>query len=193
MIVGDDFVWLHLGKTGGKTTRKAISLITSNKNIKKIYSFPDHHFNISQYESKYNKKVKGKVIIGFRKLIPWMHSYHVQQHGNLSSFYDLAKEGKIMQRCGKIFTPDDILKKYIENKSYKDISFLRLENLFQDLNNVFSDFKYDRQKLKSICDMRIGERTYNIIVFSKKEKEIIFQKNPIWSKLQNHLYKGISL
>ena len=56
MIIGEDFVWLHLGKTGGKTMRKAVSLI-QNQNLIKIVRMPDHHFNISEYELKYNKKI----------------------------------------------------------------------------------------------------------------------------------------
>ena len=51
MIIGETFVWFHLGKTGGKTTRSMISCI-ENEKLKKNYSLKIYNNQIFHHANK---------------------------------------------------------------------------------------------------------------------------------------------
>jgi hypothetical protein len=177
---------LHLGKTGGKTSREVISLLKDEK-LKRIYNMPDHHFNIAQYENKYNDVISDKkVILGFRRLIDWMPSFHMQMYRNLKDYKKYASKGKVRFRDGRIVLPDEILSKYIDG--IKDITFIRLENMYDDFHSFFGS-RVDNDKLKKICSKKVGQKNYKKPILSEVEILNIYEKNPIWAEIEKRIYK----
>jgi hypothetical protein len=188
MIIGKDFVWLHLGKTGGKTSREAISLLEldGKTQLIKIFNYPDHHFSIRQYEEKYNEKISDRqVIIGFRRLIDWMPSFHFQMFRNLNNYKRFAVEGKVMFRSGEVLHPDKILEKYI--KELKDVTFIRMEYMYEDFSRFFED-RIDKEELRKVCLKKIGEKKYKKPSLLDDEIAYIYEKNPLWSSIEQKIY-----
>lgn len=190
MIVGETFVWLHLGKTGGKTMRSAIELI-EDETLEKIYRMPDHHFSVEEYEKKYQKVISDKkIIIGFRRMPSWMQSYNIQSHKAYSAeFSSLAKDGLMISRSGVTFKPDDEIKRYFKTKkSLNDAEFIRIENIFEDFSSVFSNNLFCKEKLLDVCKIKKGSREYEKEVFSHEDLVRMYENNPIWRDLERRLY-----
>jgi hypothetical protein len=187
MIIGNDFVWLHLGKTGGKTSRKAISLV-KDQSLKKVFKYPDHHFSIKRYEEVYGEDLSGKkILIGFRKLIQWMPSYYMQSFNNLDGYKDVAISGKVAKRNGSLIYPDEILKNYISELDIDSIHFIRCEYMYDDLLSFFKD-SLNHKELKKICSVKIGKKNYKTPLLKKDEIEKIYNLNPVWQKIEKKIY-----
>ena len=221
MIVGETFCWLHLGKTGGKTSREAISLVKGEK-VKKIFNtihggdgtmtfrwggvdrvvddFPDHHFNIDQYEERYQHTLSGKdILIGFRRITTWMQSFHMQQYlydmktnvvsrEGYTKSRELERRGQILTRQGIQSSPDEVLSHYISNLDIESIHFIRCEHMYEDFLKYFGE-KIDKEKLTTVCDKKIGARYYNVQKFSKEEIDCIYKANPLWAKIEDMIYE----
>lgn len=189
MIVGEKFVWLHLGKTGGKTMRTLISLIEDEK-LTKIFGFPEHHNNISQHEKKYGVQINKdiNIVIGFRKLIPWMQSFHMQQFGKLDGFRELAIKGKLKFRNGKILSPDEILNIYINEENLHRTSFIRIEHMYEDFKKIFKNNKFSDQRAKEITSIKMGKKNYDKIKFTESEINKIYELNPFWQRIEKEIY-----
>lgn len=204
MIIGETFCWLHLGKTGGKTSREVISLVKDEK-LKKIYQtlhggrrIPDHHFNIEQYEKCYQHKITDRdILIGFRRLTTWIQSFHThfrsQLNGEAAKKYytksrELSKQGKILRLDGSHENPDQILSYYISNLDINNINFIRCEYMYEDFLKYFGS-KIDEEKLKIACNKKIGARQYSSQNFSEEEIKCIYEANPLWSEVESLIYK----
>lgn len=191
MIVGESFIWVHLGKTGGKTNRMAIELIEDEK-LEKIYKLPDHHYGVEEYEKK-NKKSIGsrRVIVGFRQLYTWIQSFHMQNHNHRSEeLIDLERNGLIKKRSGQIIRPDELLLRYIGSESnIENITFLRVEYLEEDFLNAFEKNVFSHDKLSEICKVKVGAKDYYRTNFSSEEIKTIYDNNPIWKKIEENIYR----
>jgi len=194
MIVADKFVWYHLGKTGGKTTRALIKLI-EDESKREFFSGKDHHRNKAQFEEKYLESLDGKVpVVGFRRLIDFMHSYYFQQFPSHRKPCDCIREGKIMLRNGKKIMPDKILTNYVHNfYEEDDVEFLRLENIFEDFCRVFESYNFNKEKLLELSNVKVGFRKYDRLNLSESEIANVYNLNPIWKSLETKLYGGILL
>ena len=189
MIVGESFVWFHLGKTGGKTTRSMISCI-KNETLKKIFTKELHHMNRNQYENLFPESLLNKFpVIGFRRLIPYMHSHYGQQHKNMDNFYNSASKGLLRKRNSKFVLPDNILKSYTAD-CYKieNIRFLRIEFIKEDFISTFKDFDFSYNEIDKLSRIKKGSRKYEMYDFSKEEINYIYSKNPFWRDLEIKLY-----
>ena len=189
MIVGETFVWFHLGKTGGKTSRSMISCI-KNEKLKKIFDRKLHHMNRERYESHFEESLSDKFpVVGFRRLIPYMHSYYGQQHGHMNDFYESASKGFLKRRDSNLLLPDSMLKHYTTD-CYKieDVRFLRLELIEEDFIRVFENFDFNYNEIERLSRIKKGSRRYKMYDFSKKEIDYIYLQNPLWRSMELRLY-----
>ena len=194
MIVANDFVWYHLGKTGGKTTRKLIELI-EDESKREFFSSKDYHINKGQFEEKYLESLDGKMpVIGFRRLVDFMHSYHFQQFPKYRGTPSHIKDGNIMHRDKNFLKPDRILSGFVHNfYSEEDVKFLRLEHIFEDFCRVFESYTFNKEKLLEISKKKVGFRRYKKLNLSESEIMRIYNLNPIWKNLEIKLYGDLLL
>ena len=189
MIVGESFVWFHFGKTGGKTARSMISCI-KNESLEKNFRDKLHHMNKKMYEDLFPGSLLDKFpVLGFRRLITYMHSHYMQQHGSMSEFYNSASKGFLRARDSRLILPDDILKSYTtECYKMEDVRFLRIEFVKEDFVSIFEDFDFDYNEVDRLSRQKKGARSYKMYDFSKEEIDYIYSQNPFWRDLELRLY-----
>lgn len=192
MVFGKDFVWLHLGKTGGTTTEHLFSHFCSDivyhsdkfKDIRKHQTLDE----IKQRFPKENFDEKEK-IIGIRNILDWIISHNCDRlrgHSGLTNKKECIEKSK----AGFAYTENGWVKPdYFAKKYFTDINhFIRVEFLEQDFQTVIQKYK---PYLKIPNNKFLNRNPIKLnITYSQEEIEKIYSQNPIWISTQERLYEN---
>jgi hypothetical protein len=210
MIYGKDFVWLHLGKTGGTTVSHLFSKCPEIVEFRDLDADPVKHQGISDIKERLpdiDFETKDK-IIGFRKIINWIvsHNHHMLRafperftlkqieekslmgfiHSGLSAHCGLsAHEGDSV----KWASPDAWLMGSVSNLNIKH--YIRTEYLYEDFINIMSEYGLkikDNKRLLSAGNEKRNIGSYKKILYTQKQIKKIYNDNPIWMSIQNKIY-----
>jgi hypothetical protein len=196
MVLGKDFIWLHFGKCAGTTTRFLFREASYLCDFMDADHDPRKHQRIEQIKKRFpSVQIKDKkIIIGFRKLIPWIYSHnnHMLSERKIS-FYDFktkSKEGLIWHSGLNNWTnPDTALIRYSQNNSFDN--FIRTENVWQDFIDVFSNFglqEKDKVKISKMSEVSLNKKTYQRDQISEDNKKKIYEQNPFWGSIEMEIY-----
>jgi hypothetical protein len=215
MIVTNDFVFLHRGKTGGD---KFTQLMNSNNVFKNSIIYQNYNPNEEQHNADPDKhhdyfaakKYFGEhvdslsIILGFRKLSSWLISC-ANQH-----FLEKYTSTKDIRHLNKQLNQGLIIKFNLLGNEYNIYdswnwlyadnfwnvftqinnkpSFIRQEYLLKDFNNIIAKPYYDIELSSwnnTLINKFEGTSPFKI---TKKGFETMYSNNPLWTSLEKELY-----
>lgn len=205
MVIGDEFVWAHLGKAAGNSTLKMFKVI---KHALKYFDEIDEHKKHQSFADKekdmgIDLSAKNK-ILNMRRLPAWVLSHmNFQKMVYQVPFSDRTMEGIIntadpsqLQATGVNFREnniDDQLRYY----DYENISYwLRTEFLAQDFIEVLGKFTEidsgQREQIGKVIENVNKNYNRNILEsFTKEEMVKLYGSCPIWASIEKVVYGNL--
>lgn len=203
MVTGEDFVWLHMPKTGGAAIRqflvnctKDVESVSSSARLPiKTVSMPAHDSLAQRQSLDPNFKYEGKrIICGIRRLPNWLLSnihYRVSigQDQNVCRENLLRGEFKQDQDTGWI-TADQRLSAFeLEKVDY----WVRQENLTSDLFRAFEGLGIEDliTQMETVPRKNSSKISYIKRLdfwFTRNEIQQLYNFNPIWRDLEKRIY-----
>lgn len=185
MVIGRDFVWAHLGKTGGNSCYKMFELVNDGSLIIDDIDDPAKHRGFEQ-----EIRAEGKArIMNFRRLGPWLisHNTHMAVWEGLPNPEYYIKEGLAWWKTGAI-TADETINRY----QYLDVKhWLRTEYLGEDFISVVGLYlKIGRRQKAAIRS--IHENRGYAKMLDKYDADIcksVYERNPVWAAIERKLYR----
>lgn len=193
MIIADEFVWLHIPKTGGtsmnrlfRDSRIANILIDDDSSVSK-------HDSIALREGSSTWRCAGrKRFFTIRRLHYWLISdwHHKRRHMNLPNLdFQPVRSGLFYSlRLGGVWVSADWWLSYFDIDKF--CIPLRLENLSSDLNRKVlpllpdNSLPFQEIPIENSRPSSIDNNTY----FSESDLFRISATNPRWSSLEAMLY-----
>lgn len=194
MIYGSTFLWLHLPKTGGTTMNHIMRGFAADR----VVVDPDHldskHDSIKIREESSDWRAGSRQkFITMRHLKSWLISdwQHKRRHMNLMDLpFNPVRCGLFYSlRLGGTWVAADWWLQYFEvDSSFK---FLRLEHLVKDFNLLL--LPYLPQSIDPIRHSpRQNTKPAGLCInepnFTEQDLDRIYQNNPRWAALEQHLY-----
>lgn len=191
MVFGKDFLWLHLGKTGGTTTEHLFSSFCSDivEHADKFHQ-KEKHDSLKDIQKRFpniNFEIKTKVI-NFRNILDFIVSHNFDRLKSLKT--NLNDKDIVINQSKKGLLYTDTGWKTVDEYTccyFKNIDFyIRTEFLIEDFYRVFKRYKSD---LSIPHDVHLHKnKDKSIIDFTQVEIKEIHSKNPQWMKIQKELY-----
>lgn len=213
MIIGNNFVWGHIPKTGGTSAEKIFDIIGENTKIihidRRKNVLKHDNFDIKQKRLKINLDQKRKRILNIRRLPIWVLSFANHKswkipftrqdvlNGRVNSLYPLdnmkVKTLEEAWRSTKVYNPDEFLEHFMCGRVDH---WIRTEYLAQDTINVMANYtKLSKNQKDRIKKVYLNKRSYNKNIKdwfqTKKEMKQIYDKNPLWSKVELEIYGNL--
>ncbi len=204
MLYNSDFVWCHLGKTGGNTIRTFLARLNEGDIRGDWEPSPYQHESISARHSRTGEDVNSKkYILGIRRLPSWLASHLNMQFGDdldvetiersldgefLLGPHSQAKKIGLFANVNRF---DDLLNYYLDHQPNY---ILRQENLLQDFKIIFSSF-FGTDKLEPIVDERINVLPHSVLetrLFIPENIERIYSSSPKWTEFERKAYSDLA-
>ncbi|KAA9133388.1 hypothetical protein F3N42_03300 [Marinihelvus fidelis] len=186
MVIGDQFVWAHLGKAGGNSTHKMFEIIDNGTLIIDPVSEPRKH-------RAFSPSLEGKVrVLNFRRLHKWIasHNAHMARHRGLENPDEITEQGLVWWPT-KPPTPADYCLELFEYQTIKH--WIRVEFMANDFIDVVGRFLpiSDGQKtaLFNVHENKAPKKTIPPDNQSTLTKEA-YERNPVWVSLEKRLYEA---
>jgi hypothetical protein len=193
MVIGDKFVWGHLGKTGGNSVKLMFDVLVQLNLEKDDLSDPKKHNYFDSREKALQQSFKNKKkIMNIRRLPSWILSFahHRERHDN----YPLQKD-KLLQGMVREIQADEEIIRWIKSAGGSIDHWLRTEYLTEDFIDVISSFaSITEQQMQQIRSIHKTRAYYNKKVrdwFTNDELKKIYGCCPVWSSLEEELYVGL--
>jgi hypothetical protein len=201
MIITNEFIWLHFGKTGGDMFHYLMNKYYSDKIVfQHKTTDPNKHQNITFVKQKHIKN-NTKYLMGFRKLPSWILSHN--KHHLRKKYKDIGvekylinatKENKLIIHSKKTdFKPDDMLKDISENLNIKNINFIRQEYLLRDSYNILGTFYGYNENILLEEEMKNKNFVNFDCCLSNDDIIYLYKNNPTWASLENQIYASHSI
>ena len=195
MITSDQFVWLHLPKTGGTSTARLFRSL----NIEGISVDPDHvdekHESVETRMVGLNpNQIPKKTIITSRRLSSWLLSdwHHKTKKMGLSLPFEPVRCGLFYSlRLGGIWVSADYWIHYFKAKNCTHV--VRLENLEEDSNRIVVPLL--ATKINCLKFPTSNANNYKRKIerfFSGADLKRIYQNNPAWTSWEEEIYGSLS-
>jgi len=192
MIITKEFIWFHLGKTGGDMFHYLM-----NKYYKEHIIFqhdikdPHKHVNVPPKEYEHIKKY----VMGFRRLPSWIISHNRHKLKNECKYlsYEEVEEHTKNNRLvfpGFFSSPDSFLKEYVRSDMIDRTNFIRQEYLLEDFAKIIGRYL---GKNRTIIDeeketIKNSNKATKQITLTHKEKDLLYKSNPFWRNIESVLY-----
>ena len=203
MVIGERFVWAHIPKTGGDSTKSMFDVIS------KSILYADKAIDNTKHDSFIKKQEyvnidlsQKKRIANIRRLPHYILSFsqHYHKHNNQPLLIKNIKQGKIYwlepwSSTGfKLKNIDESIMKYY-NVENIDL-WIRIEHLAEDFIKILSDFEdiNENQKIEIKAIRKNTNNDYNKNItnwFNKKDLEILYQLCPVWAEIEKKQYGSL--
>ena len=190
MVIGKEFVWAHLPKTGGDATLKMFGLFPE------LVEFADPDDG-NEKHTRFNERqdeIRGKVLsMNFRRLPSWVLSraQHVSRWGIYPDYKPLPMGTP--DELAKSSFPDTRIQLYTSQNRFWPDHWLRMESLSQDFVGFISEFREisdaDREQVKALGEVNQGVYDHDIeFWFTPEHITRMYVNNPLWATLEQELY-----
>lgn len=203
MIIGEKFLWLHLGKAAGTTTRHMFHTLrgmvdntiemnekgfNGHDNIDKRTNFYDEPF---KYDEEYLYGLDK--IINIRRLPSYILSrceHAFKSHG-VKYTKDHMLNGLTEGSYSAIYNADNVLMKYIEKK--EPDHFIRSEYVNEDFIRIMGNYynltnKVMSRLINSEDNVNLDYNKSLSYHFTDSELKRIYDICPIWSSYEEKIY-----
>ena len=210
MVIGPDFVWAHMPKTGGTSVVEMFGLVDNSLDIDAAHDNVLTHDTFAVKEARTGIDLSGKQrLLNIRRLPAWIISF-----ANYTR--DMSPVPKKDLLCGKVhcvfpldditivdlseamkhhkqYFADDLLKQYICGRVDH---WLRTEHLAKDFISCVSEFiSIAPEQRRQLNKLRLNVQTYDRNIRSwfrtKRSLKRLYDLNPVWAELERELYGSL--
>ena len=193
MVIGHDFAWAHLPKTGGDATLALFGLFPDLIEFSDPADSNDKH---TLFESRASQ-IRGKVLaMNFRRLPSWVLSraQHVSRRG-IYPDYEPLPMGTPDELADSDF-PDDRLRLYTSEGRFHPDHWLRMESLADDFLGFVSGFRdvadAERRGVEELGTVNMARYDHEIDNwFSPAQIRRMYLNNPSWATIEQELYGAL--
>lgn len=205
MVIGEDFAWAHLAKTGGNSTLKMFMILDRLVQYHDPIDSHKKHLSFEIKEEELGISLKNKKrILNIRRLPSWILS-HVNFQKKV---YGVPINERLIEGIVNIADPDTVNTNHVtyqemhvdESLIYYDYQkvnhWLRTENLASDFISIMSTFsKISKNEKAEIHGVRDNVNPhYNKSIkdnFSNKEISQLYEHCPIWAGVEMEVYGNV--
>lgn len=200
MIIGPDFVWLHVPKCGGTSIER--SLRNAFRNRRDVHFDRKHlsekdargrviwHHTIKlrhEHDPAFDPSGK-KIVAAIRRLPNWLLSrvhYEANRSAGMAPTREQFVLGEFLEHSGVANSPEKMIRRF--NRPPVD-DWLRVEHLTDDMIRVFGIDPADmvranESKIDYIKDLSFW--------FTKDELRALYKANPTWAEIEEKAYGGL--
>lgn len=196
MIIGEDWVWAHIGKTGGDATLQLFEVVPDL-----IVHADDrterrkHHTFKERGDEALSKTLK---VVNVRRLPSWQLSIvqHRARHGT-------AKNPEPMpipdpEEVASSGEGDWTLNQYTDHGNIEIGRWLRMENLRDDFIDFVSGLREltdsEIEEIRTRSTKPRGKYDHNVASFFTPEQvEQLYESNPFWRQVEESVYGDLAL
>lgn len=190
MVIGQQFVWGHLGKTGGDATLHLFRFFPEL-----IVSADDAGTNAKHRAFTDSlEAIRGKVLaLNIRRLPSWILSF--AHHRAKCGLYPDYKSLPLMttEEMTKCTEPDQLLSIFTGNGRLRIDRWLRMEYLKSDFLGFISEFTKvtPTQRMSVMQTGLINASDYEHKLghwFNAEQLKLMYASNPIWAEIEQRVY-----
>ena len=198
MVIGEQFAWGHLEKTGGDATVDFFMAVPELVRFADPPSSPEKHCRFDSREPE----TRGKVLaLNIRRLPAWVLSraLHVARYGTYPDWEPLSMPSP--QQMAERSDGDQRLSEFTGDGKLKIDRWLRTEFLGDDFLAFISEFiEVPESKRREILELAHERRGTPLQYdhdldhwFSRDQIRTMYENNPAWSALERQLYGSLDL
>jgi hypothetical protein len=190
MVIGKDFAWSHLPKTGGDATLAMFHMVPD------LIEFADEDDSNDKHAHFHSRaqQVRGKILVmNIRRLPAWVLSraQHVSRWGKWPA-YEPIPMPNADQLAASTF-PDDRLMLHTSDGWFWPDHWLRMETLAEDFLLFVSSLRditdAERQQVMSVGEINAAEYDRDVESrFTPDQIRQLYLNNPSWATLEQELY-----
>ena len=190
MVIGRDFAWAHLPKTGGDATHHMFASVPGLVEFADPLDSNDKHLPFFARE----EEVEGKLLVmNIRRLPAWMLSgaQHRARHGLHPKYQALPLEGseKIVEKTDA----DDLLRWMTDHGRFAVQRWLRAERLNHDFAALLDElgvFSPDvERRVNVVGRVNVGSYEHDLTSwFSEEQIRRAYERNPVWAEIERRVY-----
>lgn len=193
MIIGPDFIWLHVPKCGGTSVEQCLRQALSDR--------PDVHFDTIDPSKKViwhqniPKRIKhdpdfdpsGKRVIAcIRRLPGWLlsrvHFEATRPPNHLVPTREMLMRGEFFENSGFHHKADNLIRQY--NNPEVD-HWIRIEHLRDDLSAALG---FDIGEVPRVNETSLRYVKNLDFWFTKDEIAALYEQNPVWASIERKVY-----
>jgi hypothetical protein len=190
MVIGEQFAWAHLPKTGGMATQKMFQvfphLIVSGDFVEtneKHTPFADRA-----------EQVRGKLLaMNLRRLPVWVLSraQHAARWGTYPEYNPIPMSSP--EQLADSSFPDTRIELFTGRGRFNIDRWLRTDSLAHDFLDFISEFTdvTDEQRQQVLGLGQVNAHQYDHDIrnwFDPEMIERMYERNPLWAKLEHQVY-----
>ncbi|PYF11819.1 hypothetical protein C8J30_102129 [Rhodobacter viridis] len=198
MIIGPDFIWLHVPKCGGTSIERTLRQAFAHRkdihfDVKDIKNTDANgrvlwHHTIpmrQEHDSTFDPAGK-KVVAAIRRLPAWLLSrvhYEVNRtKGAVCPKREQLLRGEFLERNGALNSVENVMRRF--NRPTVD-EWVRVENMEEDLKRIFAlpDLKLihaNEGKIEYVRNLSFW--------FTPEELRELYAANPTWASIERRVY-----
>jgi hypothetical protein len=193
MVIGKEFAWAHLPKTGGDATLALFRILDDLIEYADPEDTNDKH---AFFEARADQ-IRGKLLaMNMRRLPSWVLSraQHVSRRG-IYPDYRPQPMGTPDELADSAF-PDDRLMLYTSAGRFHPDRWLRMESLPADFLDFVSDFRdvsdAERAAIEALGAVNMADYDHQVASwFTPAQVQRMYVNNPAWATVEQELYGGL--
>ena len=190
MVIGKDFAWAHLPKTGGDATSEMFRMFPDLIDYADPLDSNDKH---AYFQSR-AQEVRGKILVlNIRRLPAWALSraQHASRWGKWPAYEPIPMPNADELAASSF--PDERLNLYTDDGWFWPDHWLRMETLAEDLLLFVSSLRdvtaAERERVVSLGDVNAGEYDRDVDNwFTPAQIRRLYLNNPSWATVEQELY-----
>jgi hypothetical protein len=190
MVIGKEFAWAHLPKTGGDATLVLFKLFPE------AILFADYEESNVKHTPFVDReaRVTGKSLaMNIRRLPFWMLSrwQHVSRHGLHPDYEPIPIPSA--EEMAESDLPDSRIELFTDGGRFKIEHWIRTEHLVDDFLEFISGYAEvtpdRRQAAASLRPVNAYDYDHDVASwFTPGQIARMYERNPAWAELERHLY-----
>jgi hypothetical protein len=190
MVIGKDFAWAHLPKTGGDAT---LSMFRVFIDLVEFADREDSNDKHAHFRSR-AQRIRGKLLVmNIRRLPAWALSraQHVSRRGVYPDYEPLPM-ARLDELADSSF-PDSRLMLHTDNGWFWPDHWLRMETLAADFIDFVSGLRdvsdTERKRVTALGPVNAAKYDHEIASwFTPEQVQRMYRNNPSWATVEQEVY-----